>query len=245
MDVVYQIFGYLPLKYKNPSDMEYFGFLAHSVEQNYEAKNYHFALVALHMIYMGAVYHYLFRIHLASPTKFNDTLIGFHHQLKEHRQKRKKIKVGNDEFSWHDFSSINEKTIFQFYRAVGLNEEKIGNLRKPVEERNDAVHTNGVYFENLDTFEAKTDTYLKCLGKIDDACGKFTKKLFKKFQRALTIVLLDQEEAEKYLLEDFIPNNSVSSISLEELSEIGRTEYAGKAHNKDLVYNALQKITEK
>lgn len=34
--------------------MDYFDFLIHSVEQNYEAENYHFAVVALHMIYNKA-----------------------------------------------------------------------------------------------------------------------------------------------------------------------------------------------
>jgi len=66
METAYQIFEYLPLKHKNPSDTDYFSFLAHSVEQNYTAKNYHFSVVALHMIYMGIIYHYIYGIFPAS-----------------------------------------------------------------------------------------------------------------------------------------------------------------------------------
>ena len=58
METAYQIFEYLPIKYKNPSDADYFSFLVHSIDQNYRAENYHFAVAALHMIYMGIVYHY-------------------------------------------------------------------------------------------------------------------------------------------------------------------------------------------
>ena len=62
MDTAQQIFEYLPLKYKNPSDTEYFDFLKNSVEQNCDAENYHFGVAALHMIYMGIVYHYIYGI---------------------------------------------------------------------------------------------------------------------------------------------------------------------------------------
>ncbi len=62
METAYQIFEYLPIKYRNPSDADYFSFLVHSVDQNYHAENYHFAVVALHMIYMGIVYHYIYGI---------------------------------------------------------------------------------------------------------------------------------------------------------------------------------------
>ena len=66
MVIACQIFEYLPLKYKNPSDTDYFSFPAHSVEQNCKAKNYHFSVVSLHMIYMGIVYHDIYGIFPAS-----------------------------------------------------------------------------------------------------------------------------------------------------------------------------------
>ncbi len=102
METASQIFEYLPLKYKNPSDTDYFSFPAHSVEQNYKAENCHFAIVALHMIYMGIVYHYIYGIFRADKKRFEYVLIGFHDRLQV-----KEI----DNISWHSFSNENESTI--------------------------------------------------------------------------------------------------------------------------------------
>ena len=77
MNTTYQIFEYLPLAYKKPSDLDFFDFLVHFVGQNYEAKNYHFAVVALYMIYMGIVYHYIYGIFWADKKCFEYALIGF------------------------------------------------------------------------------------------------------------------------------------------------------------------------
>jgi len=104
METAYQIFEYLPLKYKNSSDADYFSFLVHSVDQNYQAENYHFAVVALHMIYMGIVYHYIYGIFRADPKRFEYVLIGFHDRLQV-----KEI----DNISWHSFSNENESTSFK------------------------------------------------------------------------------------------------------------------------------------
>jgi len=155
MLTAYQIFEYLPLAYKNPSDLDYFNFLTHSVEQNYEIENYHFAIVALHMIYMGIVYHYIYGIFRADKKRFDYALIGFHEFLKNHGV--------NDcsNLSWHNFSIINESQIFQFYRAVGISKGDITLLKKPVQTRNDMLHTNGTYLSNEEDFEEKANIYLE------------------------------------------------------------------------------------
>ena len=98
MESAYRIFEYPPLKYKNPSDVNYFAFLMHSVDQNYQAENFHFAVVFLHMIYMGIVYHYIYGIFRADQKWFAYVLIGFHDRLQV-----KEI----DNISWYPFKNRN------------------------------------------------------------------------------------------------------------------------------------------
>lgn len=145
METAYQIFEYLPIKYKNPSDADYFSFLVHSIDQNYRAENYHFAVAAPHMIYMGIVYHYIYGIFRVDQKRFEYVLIGFHDRLQ--------VKEINN-ISWHSFSNENESTIFQFYRAASIPNDQIGNLKAPVKKRNDILHTNGIYLTSEDDIVA-------------------------------------------------------------------------------------------
>lgn len=128
MEITNKILEYLPLAYKNSADLEYFNFLIHSVQQNYEAENYHFALVALHMIYMGIVYHYIYGIFRADKERFKLVLIGFERFLEN------KNVDSFDNLSWHNFSIINEAQIFQFYKTVGVLDEDIKTFKNPVKK---------------------------------------------------------------------------------------------------------------
>ena len=184
MESAYQVFAYLPLKYKNPSDADYFVFLVHSVDQNHQAKNYHFAVVALHIIYMSIVYHYIYGIFLADKKQFEYVLIGFHNRLQV-----KEL----DNISWHSFSNENESTIFQFYRSVSIPKDQISNLKAPVKKRNDILHTNGIYLTSEGNFEELFQAYLKNLERIHKFCVVEFRKLF---LRLLDEIKIDVESKE-------------------------------------------------
>jgi len=232
MDTAYQIFEYLPLGYKNPSDMDYFDFLIHSVQQNYEAENYHFAVVALHMIYMGIVYHYIYGIFRADKKRFEYVLIGFHDFLEKNKVK------DFENLSWHNFSIINESQIFQFYRAVGISKGDISILKKPVGERNDILHTNGKHLSSESDFEERSQVYLENLEKINQFCKPEYEKLFFDFLNDIEIEIEDKSEANEYFEQDFIKEYGINSKNIEQLSKIKKSQYPT---NKKVFYNVIQK----
>ncbi len=218
MQTPYEIFEYLPLQYKDQSDLEYFQFLTHSVEQNYNAGNFHFALVALHMIYMGIVYHYIYAIFRADPKKFDLVLIGFHDFLES-----KKIKDFSN-LSWHNFSIINEAHIFQFYRAIGLNKGDVKTLKNPVNNRNDLLHTNGSFLADENRFDELAQQYLQNLQKIHNACQPKYEKLYNKFLRSIKIKPT-KEEAEEFLAQDFIKEYGTNQQVIKDLSKKPKSSY--------------------
>lgn len=232
METAYQIFEYLPIKYKNPSDTDYFAFLVHSVDQNHQAENYHFAVVALHMIYMGIVYHYIYGIFRADKKRFEYVLIGFHDKLQVNEL---------DNISWHSFSNENESTIFQFYRAVAIPKDQIGNLKAPVKKRNDILHTNGIYLTSEDDFEERAQIYLQNLERIHGFCFDEFKKLFLRFLDETKIDVENKEEADQYLQEDFIQEFGINSRIIRSLSLINEPEYP---EEKKYFYLAIQEMVE-
>lgn len=231
METIYEIFEYLPLQHKEPSDLEYFEFLKSSVLQNYEAKNYHFALVAVHMIYMGIVYHYIYAISKADKKRFDYVLIGFHDFLEG-----KNVKDFQN-LSWHNFSIINESTIFQFYRAVGITKGDIKILKKPVTDRNDITHSNGSFVSEESEFEKRLEKYLQNIVKIDNFCRDEYLKLYNKFLRSIKIKILDESEAFGYLEQDFIREYGVNIKTIQKLAKTKKKDYPLKAK---LIFNAIR-----
>lgn len=230
METANEIFKYLPLQYKEPSDTVYFDFLKNSVIQNFEAENYHFALVALHMIYMGIVYQYIYGFYKSHPKRFSYTLIGFYKKLD--------IKKITD-LTWHSFARENESTIFEFYRAIGVPVDKIGNLKTPVKDRNDLVHTNGVQIFDKMTFLKQVEKYLQNLEIIHSYAKDEYLKLYKKFYTSIKIKFIDVSEAFTYLEQDFIREYNVNLIILQNLQKIRKKDYPKKIN---LLFNALKTI---
>lgn len=234
MEIAYQIFEYLPLKYKNPSDAKYFSFLINSVEQNYNFQNYHFAIVALHMIYMGIVYHYIYGIYRADKNRFEYVLIGFYDVLK-----KGKIKDFS-EISWHVFSIINESTIFQFFRAVAFPNDKIGELNSPVKKRNDILHTNGIFVQSEEEFEIQSKQYLKNLEKIHTHCVQEYKSLFFQFLNEIKFGMSNVDEAIQYLEQNFIKEFGINIKILQDIYySIPKSQYP---RNKKRFFQAIEKI---
>ncbi|MDD9807942.1 MAG: hypothetical protein OXU34_06700 [Gammaproteobacteria bacterium] len=232
MDIAYQIFEYLPMRYKNEKDLGYFGLLVKSVESNYSVENYHFAFVGLHMIYMGIVYHSIYAMSQADSEQFENVLIGHHKALE--------IRDSSAVKSWDSFSRIRESTIFEFYRAVRISHEEIKKLKAPVKQRNKALHVNEAYLISKEEFDKRSAEYLQNLEKIQESCSQVYEKLFFQFLRGFQIEVADVDEG-KLRLEEFIADYGVSMRSLEQLAKIQEKEYP---YNTKFIYNAIQDMLE-
>ena len=213
MDNTQEIFEYLPLTYKNPSDAEYFNFLVYSVEQNLVAENYHFAFLALHMIFMGIIYHYIYALYRADPTKFDNILIGFH----DHMESRGKVSDFSD-LSWHNFSVINEASIVQFFRSVGLEKGDIKEIKNLINRRNDGAHANGSFVASEEEFQEISLLYLNSLKNIHKSSLSKYKKLHRKFLRNIERFSLDDDEKEEYFRTDFVREYEANQKVIDNLS---------------------------
>ena len=242
METTNEIFEYLSLRYKNSSDLDYFNFLIYSVQQNYEAENYHFALVALHMIYMGIVYHYIYGIFKANRKRFEYVLIGFTKKLEQKAGDNGGVK-NLDNISWHNFSVINEKEIFDFYISVGIKKDMLGNLKEPVNRRNSILHANGSYINNgdIDEFEKREVIYLKNIQLIHRHCSSGYKKLYKRFLKGFKIKITDKAEAEEFLTQNFIKEYGINQKIILDLVEISKKDYP---KNIKIFFDVLQEMKE-
>ncbi len=235
MDQLNEIDTFIPLYFNTPDDKDYFAFLRHSIEQNFNAQNYHFSLVAMHMMYMGIVYHYIFWIYKADPKRFDHMLIGFHDMLKI---------ASLDDITWHLFVNCDESAIFQFYRAVGIPKDQIGNLKRPVKVRNDMLHANGKYLATLDEYELKITEYIRYLSKIHDHCKDEIKVLYHGFLGSIKLKIETEDEAKSYLEQDFFQLYSMNLASMKTLKRIGYSSYSGRPINAKTIKNALILISE-
>lgn len=228
---------FLPWDYKLSADSDYFleliGIVHHNTEKQPHVGSVHFALMAMHMIFMGIVYNYISILYAASPKKFNNVFIGFHHDLEK----------GNEEFSWHKLSNINERTIFEFFRYVGIEKPDICNLKKLVDGRNDLSHTNGVYVGDFQEFSQQSQKYLRGADIINQACFHEIKKMYFRFIRSVKVKLVDQEEAVQYLREYFFREYNIGSKIVDKLSDIGLRDYPRTTNSKKF-HSGLKKYTE-
>ncbi|MYE38085.1 MAG: hypothetical protein F4X82_01010 [Candidatus Spechtbacteria bacterium SB0662_bin_43] len=212
MDSVYQIFDYLPIRYQIDSDFDYFEFLKNSVEQNYHIENYHFASIALHMVFMGIVYHHLYILTCESGGR-RDALLRDSKKIRNQYNKRGKV------LSWQNFSSENERSVFKFLKTVGAKNDMIDQLKQLVDQRNDLVHTNGSLLQDQVLFDEKANDYLQGIKNIHYVCREEYKNLFLKFLNELQFDIEDIQDAEMYL-ENFIRKYAVSRNLLSHLGDI-------------------------
>ena len=134
MDEALYLVDYLPMSFKNPGEQEYISFLWEAFETNYENGKYQFAFLAYHMLMMSFVYFNIWQIREARPGDFEKGIIGFA------RDDETTLLRATSPFA---FSRVNERTVLRLFRLVGCDDGQIGNYRKLVDDRNDAVHANG------------------------------------------------------------------------------------------------------
>lgn len=162
MEEANRIFEYLPVHYQNPSQQEYIQFLWQSYEINDQNDQHTFAFFAYHMLYMSAVYSIIWKIKRYRDEEFEHALIGFS------ADECKKIAAADDWFILH---VINERRVFNFLKLLGFTDSDLGNFRKPVKERNNAAHSNGVIsYEDQNRLDAQIEAILRNLTTIQAGC---------------------------------------------------------------------------
>ena len=230
-DTIQDIFQYLPIKYLSQNDAYYFEFLKDSVVQNYSNKNYNFAIISLHIIYMGIVYQYLYRIYRADVNRFKNVLIGFFHDIFQGRSE------DFSSLSWQNFSVIPEKTICEFYRVVGMNKDKIGVLKKVISDRNDIMHATGSFIGEELTFDDGLKKYMNCLDIIHKACTKENTNLFLNYIKGVEININSIDDVLLYIEDDFIKRYMLNYCVVLQIAEISKEGYP---KDKKVFYDALQ-----
>jgi len=229
LELLFTMTDYLPYVFKDQVASDYFENLIDFSTKNLIDKDPHFSIAALHMVYMGAAYNYLYGLYRLSPKRFDSILIGFHHMIPRDVGIR----------SWQDFSLIHESSIFDFFRHVGLKETDIKELKAPVKARNDLVHSNGMYVVDTEAFVSASKSMLRCIGKIENACFPGVKKLFFRFVRSEKVDLYDTEDAIDYLRTYFFAEYAVSKRAVSSLSEISFSEYPDRKNSKKF-FDALK-----
>lgn len=134
MDDARPILEYLPDSFRKPGELEYIGFLWNGFESNYENKNYQFAMLPYHMLYMSFVYFSVWQIKIMRSRDFENAAIFV-------PQKERNILLATSPFT---FSIVNERSIFRFLKLIGCEDQHTGNFAKLVDERNELAHSNGL-----------------------------------------------------------------------------------------------------
>ena len=158
MDEAYQIFDYLPVRFKNENETEYINFLWSSFESNHEKGNYQFAVIAYHMLFMSFIYFKVWQIKNNTSANFENSLIGFADKIE------KSFMEATSPFS---FSEEQEARIFLFFKLIGIGPERIGKYKKLVKDRNEIAHSNGnVFYKSEDDLFDKVIEYNKMIAEI-------------------------------------------------------------------------------
>ena len=144
-----------------------------------------------------------------------------------------------DDLSWQEFSKINERTIFDFYKAVGIPQDKIKDMKKLVNVRNDCVHANGVVLANNEELEKHVEAYLENLETINEFCKKEFEKLYLEYLFEIKIDVEDVEEAKQYLEDDFFQKYGLNIAIINELSQVPLELYPT---NTQIFFTAINQI---
>ncbi len=142
MEDAYQIFSYLPLRYRSEEESEYVQYLWKAFENNYQNEQYQFAFMSYHMLFMCFVYFTIWKIKSIHPEDFEKISLGFDDS----------IQSSDTPFG---YSKEKESKIMLIFNFWGLK-ERIGEYKKLVKERNDIAHSNGnIYYKDQQSIDNK------------------------------------------------------------------------------------------
>lgn len=135
MDDALPILDYLPNSFREPGEQEYIRFLWDAFACNYDHGKYQFAMLPYHMLYMSFVYFSVWQIRLMRPRDFGNASIFMQ---KEHKRE---VLQATSPFA---FSVVNERSIFQFLKLIGCEDQHTGSFARLVDVRNELAHSTGL-----------------------------------------------------------------------------------------------------
>jgi len=158
MEEIFELNKYFPYSITEPDQRNYILHHLDNIQKCIENNLYSSAFPHLHIVYMSFVYFQLLRISKEKNIEFNLCWIGFPNEEKDFLTKP------DSPFSFH---RIKEKTVFRFFRLLGLTDSSISNISSVVNNRNEALHANGLI--NCSTeheFINEVNNYLRVMDKI-------------------------------------------------------------------------------
>jgi len=136
------IVDYLPGDFSSTNEADYVAFWEGVVVQGIESGNYHVAFLGHHMLFMVAVEYLALRLSRYYPREYRASLA---HLVR--REDRAALSLPSSPFS---FSIVNERTIFTLFEITGVKGDTIKSARGMVDDRNNAIHANGLIFFSED-----------------------------------------------------------------------------------------------
>lgn len=212
MDSVYELASLLPFRTGLANVDEYLAHHYQCMTSCVEQELYSSAFSHLHLLYMTYVYIQLLRIAQDKEYKkaFEYCWIGFPTQEKSF------LKDPDSPFS---FSPLNEKSVFRFFRLLGFDDATVGDIAKPVDDRNDKLHAAGAIFCSAeDEFEIEIQKYINRIKRIDVSQQKFLRNIYKS--------LIKTYDEDYEIAQDDINTNFIEQYSLSE------SQLIGLAHNR-------------
>lgn len=168
MEEAYQIFSYLPIRYRTDEEVEYVQYLWRAFENNYKNELYQFAFMSYHMLFMCFVYFTIWKIKSIHPEDFDKISLGFHECLTKAS-------------SPLSYAEENESKILQIFKFWGIN-ERIGEFRNLVKDRNNIAHANGnIFYKDQQSIDCKIADVIKFCDEIQQKTKQTIEQSYKKF----------------------------------------------------------------
>lgn len=168
MEEAYQIFSYLPLRYRNDEEAEYVQYLWKAFENNYQNGQYQFAFMSYHMLFMCFVYFTIWKIKSIHPEDYDKIALGFDECIEKSR-------------SPFGYSGESESKILLIFKFWGMN-ERVGEYKKLVKERNSIAHSNGnIFYKDQQSIDSKTTKIIKFCEEIQQKTKPTIEQSYKDF----------------------------------------------------------------
>lgn len=203
MEEACQISSYLPLCYKNGEE-EYIQYLWKAFENNYENKQYQFAFMSYHMLFMCFIYFTIWKIKSVHPNDFNKISLGFDDCMQKSS-------------SPFGYSKEKESKIMVLLRFWGIKPERIGEYKKLVQERNNIAHSNGnIFYKSQQSIDDKVTNILRFCKEIQHNTNKTVLQSYKSFLIKNNSVedspysTVEEMLNEKYIREYYISEKDMS-----------------------------------
>ena len=158
-----------PYRLKNEVESYYFTTHRDNLDKCVDAELFCSAYSHLHLLYMMFVYLQLFRIARNRSSDFEIFSFGIR------ASNGKGIQI-NTPF---DFSTLNESSVFNAFRIIGISYDDVSLLKKPIKNRNESLHANGIiHVSDSESFKLHLLTYLQNMSRIIKGEQSFIYELY-------------------------------------------------------------------